>query len=214
MKTINLKMRDSPNTFRQGGQRGDHRMVKLAIPLPKERLPEIVSCVALFSCDDELVLSPLILPGDEGDCYIADGKVHIALWQRLTQCWVLRVQLECYGDFQGKRSELLHELRSCSFTHEASASLRFIDRTEISEKIVFSSSLADSADALPELDTQPNVIKDLLESMHRHGNLTILEELGERAGDLTYHGESLVTDALTNAEINDLINQALAAISS
>ena len=37
MKTINLKMRDSPNTFRQGGQRGDHRMVKLAIPLPKER---------------------------------------------------------------------------------------------------------------------------------------------------------------------------------
>jgi len=72
--------------------------------------------------------------------------------------------------------------------------------------------LHDCAGALPELDTQPNVIKDLLESMHRHGNITILEELGDRAGDLTYHGESLVTDALTNSEINDLINQALAAI--
>ena len=96
MKKINLKMRDSPNYFQHGGQRGDHRMVELVIPLPKERLPEIVSCVALFSCDDELVLSPLILPEDGGDCYIQDGKAHIVLWQRLTQCWVLRVQLECY----------------------------------------------------------------------------------------------------------------------
>jgi len=192
VKTLTLKMRDSPRLQHYAGQRGDHRMVKLVIPLPKERLPEIVSCVALFSCDNELVLSPLLLPGDEGDCYIRDGKAHIVIWQRLTQCWVLRVQLECFGDFEGTL---------------------FIDRTEISEKIVFGKSLADSADALAELDTRPNAIAQLLAAMHRHGNLTILEELGDLAGDLTYRGESLVADALTNTEINDLINQALAAFS-
>jgi len=189
VKTINLKMRDSPNYFQHGGQRGDHRMVKLVIPLPKERLPEIASCMALFSCDDELVLSPIILPGDSGDCYIADGKAHIALWQRLTQCWVLRVQVECYGDAEGTL---------------------FIDRTAISEPVVFAKSLADGVrtDYLPE----PKALTDLLESMHRHGNMTILEELGDAAGDLTYHGEALVTEPLTNTEINDLINQAIAAL--
>jgi hypothetical protein len=166
-------------------------MVKLVIPLPKERLPEIASCVALFSCDDQLVLSPLILPGSEGDCYIRDGKAHIVLWQRLTQCWVLRVQIECFGDYEGKQ---------------------FIDRTEISEKVVFGASLADSADAVPELDTQPNAIAQLLEAMHRHGNMTILEELGDLAGDLTYRGESLYYEPISNVEINNLINQALAAL--
>jgi len=191
MKSLTLKMRDSPNYFQHGGQRGDHRMVKLVIPLPKARLPEIVSCVALFSCDDQLVLSPIILSGDSGDCYIRDGKAHIVLWQRLTQCWVLRVQLECFGDFEGKR---------------------FIDRTEISEKVVFGASLADSADALAELDTQPNAIAQLLEAMHRHGNLTILEELGDLAEKLSYRGESLYYEPITNMEINQLINQALAAL--
>jgi len=189
VKTINLKMRDSPNYFRHGGQRGDHRMVKLVIPLPKQRLADIRSCVALFSCDDDLVLSPLILPGDSGDCYIADGKAHIVLWQRLTQCWVLRVQVECFGDVEGKQ---------------------FISRTAISEPVVFSKSLTDSfnTDYLPE----PSAITGLLEAMHRHGNMSILEELGDLAGALTYKGGNVVTDALTNMEINHLINQALAAI--
>ena len=191
MKSIALKMRDSPRLQHYAGQRGDHRMVKLVIPLPKERLPEIASCLALFSCDNELALSPLILPGDSGDCYIQNGKAHIVLWQRLTQCWVLRVQLECFGDFEGQQ---------------------FIDRTEISEKVVFGASLADSADALPELDTQPNAIAQLLDAMHRHGNMTVLEELGDLAGNLTYNGERLATDALSNTEINNLINQALAAL--
>ena len=189
MKSLTLKMRDSPNYFRHGGQRGDHRMMKLIIPLPKERLSEIVSCVALFSCDDELVLSPLLLPGDAGDCYIQNGKVHIVLWQRLTQCWVLRVQVECYGDAGGTL---------------------FIDRSAISEPVVFAKSLADGVrtDYLPE----PKALTDLLDAMHRHGNMTVLEELGDLAGDLTYHGARLATDALTNMEINILINQALAAL--
>jgi hypothetical protein len=191
MKSIELKMRDSPNRERYAGQRGDHRMVRLVIPLPRERLHEIQSCVALFSCDNELALSPIILPGTEGDCYIKNGKAHIVLWQRLTQCWVLRVQLECYGDTDGTQ---------------------FIDRTEISEKVVFGKSLADSLDHVPESDTQPNAITQLLEAMHRHGNMTVLEELGDAAGDLTYHGEVLVTEPLTNLEINSLINQALAAL--
>ena len=43
--------------------------------------------------------------------------------------------------------------------------------------------------------------------------MTILEELGDLVGELTYRGEPLATDALTNMEINSLINQALAAIS-
>ena len=213
MKSIALKMRDSPRLQHYAGQRGDHRMVKLVIPLPKERLPEIASCVALFSCDNELALSPLILPGDGGDCFIQNGKAHIVLWQRLTQCWVLRVQLECYGDAEEASAvNCCVNSRSHSFTHEAAASRRFIDRTEISEKVVFGASLADSADAVPELDTQPNAIAQLLEAMHRHGNMTVLEELGDLAGNLTYNGERLATDALSNTEINDLINQALAAL--
>ena len=191
MRSIELKMRDSPNREQYGGQRGEHRMVRLVIPLPRERLREIQSCVALFSCDNELALSPLLLPGDGGDCYIQNGKAHIVLWQRLTQCWVLRVQLECFGDFEGKD---------------------FISRTEISEKIVFGKSLADSLDHIPEVDAQPNAITQLLAAMHQHGNMSVLEELGDAAGDLTYHGERLATDALTNLEINDLINQALAAL--
>jgi hypothetical protein len=189
MKSINLKMRDSPRLQHYAGQRGDHRMVKLVIPLPKERLAEINSCVALFSCDNELVLSPIVLPGDSGDCYIADGKAHIVLWQRLTQCWVLRVQVEAYGDAEGTL---------------------FIDRTAISEPVVFAKSLADGVrtDYLPE----PAAITELLDAMHRHGNMTILEELGDLAGDLTYHGEPLATEPLTNMEINFIINQALAAL--
>ena len=189
MKTINLKMRDSPTYHHFGGQRGDHRMVRLVIPLPRQRLRDIKSCVALFSADNELVLSQLILPGDSGDCYIQDGKVHIVLWQRLTQCWVLRVQLETFGDVEGKQ---------------------FLARTAISEPVVFSKSLTDTihAENLPE----PKVITDLLEAMHRHGNKSVLEELGDLAGALTYHGETVATDALTNTEINELINQALAAL--
>ena len=189
MKIINLRMRDSPGQHRLGGQRGDHRMVKLVIPLPKQRLADIRSCVALFSCDDELVLSPLILPGDSGDCYIHDGKVHVVLWQRLTQCWVLRVQVECFGDVEGKQ---------------------FISRTAISEPVVFSKSLTDTihAEYLPE----SSAITELLESMHRHGNKSVLEELGDLAGALTYRGESLNYEPITNTELNDLINQALAAV--
>jgi len=189
MKTINIKMRDSPSYFQHGGQRGDHRMVRLVISLPKQRLQEINSCVALFSCDDELVLSPLVLPGSSGDCYIRDGRAHIVLWQRLTQCWVLRVQLECFGDIDGKN---------------------FIARTAISEPVVFSKSLTDSiaTNYLPE----SSAIADLLESMHSHGNMTVLEELGDRAGELTYHGEALLTEPISNTELNDLINQALAAL--
>jgi hypothetical protein len=189
MKSITLKMRDSPGYFQHGGQRGDHRMCELVIPLPREKIAEIQSCVALFSCDDELVLSPIILPGESGDCYISDGKAHIVLWQRLTQCWVLRVQLECYGDAEGTL---------------------FIDRTAISEPVVFAKSLADGVrtDYLPE----PSALKELLESMHRHGNMTVLEELGDLAGDLTYRGESLYYEPITNMELNELINQALAAL--
>ena len=215
MRTINLKMRDSPNYHHLGGQRGDHRMTRLVIPLPKlrhgcERVcpkdtqqfahvnerelssrsnSRIRSCVALFSADNELVLSPLILPGDGSDAFIQDGKAHIVLWQRLTQCWVLRVQIEAFGDVDGKQ---------------------FLARTAISEPVVFSKSLTDTIDTshLPNA----KAITELLEAMHRHGNKSILGELGDLAGALTYKGDNVSADALTNCEINDLINQALAAL--
>ncbi len=189
MRKIKLTMRDgAPDLF--GGQRGEHRMATLVIPLPTERLREINSCIAVFSCDNELVLSPLILPGDSDEYYMKSGKVHIVLWQRLTQCRALRVQLECYGGSDGTN---------------------FIDRTKISEPVLFQKSLADSIDNIAETPDQPGAIAQLLAAMHRHGNITVLEELGDLAGALTYHGKSVVTDALTNTEINDLINQALAA---
>ena len=172
MRTITLRMRDSPRKH-MGGQRGEHRMLRLVITLPKERLREIKSCVALFSCDNELVLSPLILPGADGDFFIRNGKAHIVLWQRLTQCWVLRVQLECFGDFEGKQ---------------------FICRTAISEPVTFGQSLADSTDLLPECDTQPSALTQLLADMHRHINLPVLDEIGP---------------PLTNSEINDIINLAM-----
>jgi hypothetical protein len=189
MRQIELTMReDSPDIH--GGQRGEHRMAALMIPMPEERLPEIQSCIAVFSCDNELVLSPLILPGDDGEWYFRDGSVHIILWQRLTQCRALRVQLECYGGADGTD---------------------FIDRTRISERVLFRKSLADSLDAVAEPD-QPGAIAQLLAAMHRHGNSTVLEELGDQAHALTYRGDAVTTEALTNMEINDIINMALAAV--
>jgi hypothetical protein len=191
MRQIKLTMRNgAPDLF--GGQRGEHRMAALQIPLPTERLREIQSCIAVFSCDSELVLSPLILPGDGGEYYMRGKQVHVILWQRLTQCRALRVQLECYGGADGTN---------------------FIDRTKISEPVLFQKSLADSLENIAEAPGQPDAIAQLLAAMHRHGNMTILEELGDLVGELTYRGEPLTTDALSNIEINNLINQALAAIS-
>jgi hypothetical protein len=142
-----------------GGQRGEHRMAELVVPLPAERISEIHSCVAILSCDYELVLSQQILPGESGDLYFADGAAHIVLWQRLTLCRALRVQLECYG-LNGE----------------------FIDRTRISEPIIFRKSLADSLDEIAEVPEQAGVIAQLLAAMHSHGNKTVLDELGELAG--------------------------------
>ena len=182
-------MRDgAPDLF--GGQRGEHRMAELVIPLPRERLKEINSCIAVFSVDNELVLSPLILSGDSGDYFMQGRSVHIVLWQRLTLCRALRVQLECYGGADGTD---------------------FIDRTKISEPVLFQKSLADTLESIAEAPNQPGVIDQLLAAMHRHGNMTVLEELGDLAQELTYRGEAVTTEPLTNIEINQLINQALAA---
>jgi len=190
MRQIKLTMRDgAPDLF--GGQRGEHRMAELVIPLPRERLREINSCIAVFSADNELILSPLIVAGDSGEFYMRGARVFITLWQRLTQCRALRVQLECYGGADGTD---------------------FIDRTVISEPVLFQKSITDSIDGIPEVPDQPGAIAQLLAAMHKHGNMTILEELGDLADELTYRGEPVTTEPLTNMEINDLINQALAAV--
>jgi hypothetical protein len=190
MRQIKLTMREgAPDLY--GGQRGEHRMAELVIPLPRARLPEINSCIAIFSCDNELVLSPLIVFGDSGEFYMRGNKVYITLWQRLTQCRALRVQLECYGGADGTD---------------------FIDRTRISEPILFQKSIIDSLEGIAEVPDQPGAIAQLLAAMHRHGNLTVIEELGDLAHELTYRGEPVISEPLTNMEINDLINQALAAV--
>jgi phage-related protein len=121
-----------------------------------------------------------------GNLYFADGFAHIVLWQRLTLCRALRVQLECYN-----------------------ASGDFIARTRISEPILFHKSLADSLDEIDEVPEQPGVIAQLLAAMHTHGNKTVLDELGELAGALTYKGESVRAAPLTNIEIEALLQQAM-----
>jgi len=176
------------------GQAGDHRLARLVIPLPRETAKKIKSCVALFVLDDNRnMISPLICEracqkdtqqftcvnehewnsctvhaaGNQGDAYFKDGKVYFVLWRDLTQCRALRVQLECYSDDTGNRSELLHErIRSCSFTHELHAPLQFIDRTPISERIMFGKSLSTCLRDFPEVSSNPSVLAQMIAWMH------------------------------------------------
>ena len=78
--------------------------------------------------------------------------------------------------------------------------------------MLFQKSLADSLEDIADAPDQPDAIAQLLAAMHRHGNMTVLEELGDLADELTYKGEAVTTEPLTNMEINSLINQALAAV--
>ena len=143
MRRITLKMpRDGNAPDRWAGQRGEHRMTQLVIPMPKEDLANVRSCVALFMLDDDAPqLSPLILPGDSGDAYFNGGKVYLTLWRSVTNCRILQVQLECFGDTKG-------EMR--------------ISRSPISERIRFGKSIAASLWDYPEVSTHPSAISELI----------------------------------------------------
>jgi hypothetical protein len=158
--------------------------VELVIPLPLARRQSVESVIAIFAADKEIRLSAAILHGEAGDSYIAsDGKVRFTLPQSLTTCRVLRVQLECY-DAQGT----------------------IIERTPISERILFSGALADDIGDLPEAGAEPNVIAQLVAQMHSHGNKLVLDELGDDLHRLTYKGSLVPPEPLTNEEIQDILS--------
>jgi len=151
MKTITLVMPpDGRGIDQWAGQQGEHRLSKLIVPLPSETAKKIKSCVAIFVLDDERsMMSPLITEGDSGDAYFKNGKVHYVLWRSLTQCRSLRVQLECYSDDTGQT---------------------FIDRTPVSERVMFGKSLSTCLCDFPEVSDQPSVLAQLIAFMHTHQN--------------------------------------------
>lgn len=160
MKTIALNYSQSVKDI-QGGQRGDHRMARISLPLPKARLPDIQSAVAIFDCDGTPRLSQALEWADEGDAYLKGGKAYVTLTQDLTRCRVLRVQLECYG-LDGE----------------------FIDRSPISERLKFEDSLVDSLADLLTSHGEPDIIYKLIKWMHKHPNLPALDNLGTDADGL------------------------------
>ena len=124
MKTIEIKYHKAEKDL-YAGQRGEHRMTRLAVPLPRARLPDIQSAVATFDCDGVPRVSNLIEHGECGDAYLRNGKAYITLTQRLTRCRILRVQLECYD-----------------------AGGAFIVKSPVSERIKFEDSITDHLDEL------------------------------------------------------------------
>ena len=177
---------------------------------------QIQSCIALFLLDDKTpIISPLITPTSEGDLRMENGKVYIVLWQQVTRCRALRIQVVCYGDTAGQT---------------------FIDSTPVSERILFRRSLPGTLDDYPEISDNPGILVQLIAWMHFHPNKPILDALTEGGdGELEFNGVALATaealqeeagircehdndiraglpDALANIELDDLINNALGAI--
>ena len=215
MNTIRLKMPrggDGPDQY--AGERGEHRTYEVIAPLPRSTLNQIQSCIALFLLDDKLpVISPLIRPGTEGDLRMEGGNVHIVLWQQVTGCRALRIQLVCYGDADGQT---------------------FVDNSPVSERILFRRSLPGRLEDLPEISDSPGILAQLIAWMHTHPNKPVLDALSEEDGALCFDGAALATAAaleaeaaaragedeniwddvtpMTNLELDALINQALAAI--
>jgi len=150
VRTITLKMpSEGGGPDQWAGQAGDHRLSRLVIPLPRETAKKIQSCVALFVLDDEhSLISPLITAGEDGDCFIKDGKAYFVLWRGLTQARSLRVQLECYSDDAGNV---------------------FIDRTPVSERVLFGKSLSTCLRDFPEVSDRPGVLFRLIAWMHPPG---------------------------------------------
>jgi hypothetical protein len=210
VRDLFLKMQ--PNAPDQrGGVTGEHRMVRLIAPLPKETAGQIRSAVAIFSLDDKApVLSPVINHGAESDYFLENGRAHIVLWQALTQCRTLRVQVEGYGDENGKE---------------------FIDRTMISERVIFGHSIVNAVENVPEIEQQNSAFAQLLAWMHTHSNQPVLDLLCKSDDFLYFNGAKLATadeleaeaderteedenirkniTPLTNIELDALINQAL-----
>ena len=174
MRTIRLEMiHAGPGSDKHAGPAGEHRMTRLVIPLPA--LPpksKVQSCVLMLSLDSAApVASPLILPGAAGDAYLKGKLACYVLPQRQTCCRVLRVQLECYSNPEGRD---------------------WIARTEISERIMFSPALTNSLESLPEALAAPGAISELISL------LPALREL-LAGGGLPDDLQALVDAAVKNA---------------
>ena len=185
MKTITLKMPpDGSGVDQHAGERGEHRTYQVIIPLPRATLPQIQSCVAIFWLDSQIpVRSPLILPGESGDMYIAGGKAHIVLWQQITSCRALRIQLACFGDMDGQT---------------------FLDNTPISERIMFKKSVPGGLEDMPEISDSPGLIAQIVAWLHTHPNKSVLDAFSEQDGVLFWNGEPVCSggtaDELTAPE--------------
>jgi hypothetical protein len=127
---------------KRAGPRGEDRMTRLAIPLPASTASKIRSCVVLLSLDNATEkTSQLLQIGNSGDAYIKAKRAYFVLRQEMTYCRALQVQLECYSDPAGDH---------------------FISRTDLSERIIFSPALADGLDDLPETQSTPGAISELI----------------------------------------------------
>ena len=140
-------------------------MARLIIPLPSDVKSGVRSCVVLLALDgNSPLISTLIMEGNSGDAYIAKGCVYFVLQQSHTPRESLRVQLECYSDPMGE----------C-----------FIARSGISEQILFEPALADSLEDLPEAQSDPDAISELI------GILPQLRTLLKHPGETIYATEGV-----------------------
>jgi hypothetical protein len=140
VKILRLKM-DEHAVAVQATQVGDHRTVRLTIPLPEEFAKATRSCIVMLSLDGgPPMLSQLITPGKTGDAYIKGKNVFFVLHQPHTLGRALTVQLECYSDPAGSL---------------------YICRSPVSERIIFQPSLAGNLDSTPDARSPPGVLSEL-----------------------------------------------------
>ena len=192
MKALTLKM--PPNGHGQdqhAGQRGDHRMHKLIVPLPRSTLKKIQSCIVLFLLDDKTpIRSDLITWKTEGDITMSGNHLHVVLWQKVTLCRALRIQVACYGDEDGQI---------------------FINNTPISERILFRRSLHGSLNDMPEVSDSPGILTQLLAWMHNHPNQSVLDALSDEDGALFYDGLPVGEESTNHDHHNKPLLDALSS---
>jgi hypothetical protein len=105
----------------------------------------------------------------------------------------------------------------------------------VSERILFRRSLPGKLEDLPEICDSPGILAQLIAWMHIHPNKPVLDALSEEDGALCFNGVALATatalqeeaeirydndedirdglpTAITNIELDDMINLALSAI--
>jgi hypothetical protein len=175
-------------------QQGENNAIVLRLHLPTKF---IGTTVGLLVCqvDGKIVYSGSY-GTDSTDCiYISGRHLYVRLWRALTSGMVLRLQATAVTP----GGETV--------------------KTPVSPQIVFCASLPDG---MPFDDPPNDLISQLLKLislMHTHPNKSILDLFSRVNGELLFDGNGLATDsalnaqkttALSNFELEELINNALA----